>query len=85
MLNSSLCNYIGLYILIKGTRIVGSTSAGDVDANNTDEKCAILTDYIREINKTQVENAKDIDAVMLMYNLLEQNNNFSETSENLFQ
>ena len=44
--------------------------------NNTKKKvtfknCAPYTDYISEINNTQVDDAQKIDAVMLMYNLIE--------------
>ena len=86
MLKPSLYNYSYAYILIKGTKTAANTSATDVDVNNTYKKtkfkkCASLTDCIREIDKTQIDNAKSTDAVMLMYNLLEQNNNYSETSK----
>ena len=33
--------------------------------------CATLTNRISEINNTKVDNAKDIDSIMPMYNLLE--------------
>ena len=32
------------------------------------KNCAPFTDCIIEINNTQIDNGKDIDAVMLMYN-----------------
>ena len=35
------------------------------------EICAPFTDCIREINKTQINKAKDQDVVMPMYNLIE--------------
>ena len=38
-----------------------------------------------EINITLVGNAKDINAVMLMYNYVEYNNNYSKTSGSLWQ
>ena len=31
---------------------------------------------VTEINNTQVDNAKDLDVVMPMHNLIEHNNNF---------
>ena len=34
------------------------------------ENCAPFTDCISEINNTQIDNDKDIDAVMNMYNLI---------------
>ena len=38
-----------------------------------------------EINNTQIDNAKYIDVVMPMYNLIEYSDNHSETSESLWQ
>ena len=47
------------------------------------KNCAPFTDCISEINNTQIDNAKDIDLVMLMYNLIEYDNNYSKTSGSL--
>ena len=38
-----------------------------------------------EINNTQVDNAKDIDVVMPIYNLKEYSDNYSKTSGSLWQ
>ena len=81
MLKSSLCDYSDAYILVKGTITVNNTAAADADANN----CAPFTNCIREINNTQVENAKDIDIGMSMYNLIEYSDNYSKTSGSLSQ
>ena len=40
--------------------------------------------WISEINNTQIDNAKYIDSVMLVYNLTEYNDNYSKTA-NLWQ
>ena len=40
-----------------------------------------FTDCISEINNTQIVNAKDIDVVMNMHNLIEFSENYSQTSE----
>ena len=37
------------------------------------------------MNNTQIDNAKDIDVVMPLHNLIEYSNNYSETSESLWQ
>ena len=68
MLKSSLCDYS--------------------DASNTNKKvifknCAPFTICISEINNTQVGNAKDLDIVMPMYNLIEHSDNYSKTSGSL--
>ena len=74
MIKSSLCDYSDAYILATGTIAVNNTAAADADAKNTNIKvvfrnCAPFTNCISEINNTQVDNAKDIDTVMPMYNL----------------
>ena len=46
---------------------------------------APFTNCISKINNTQVDNAKDIDIVMAMYNLIEYSDNYSETSGSLWQ
>ena len=89
MVKSSLCDYGDTYILVKGT-ITVNTTAADVDANNTNKKvifknCAPFTNCISEINNTQVDNVKEIDIVMPMYNLIEHSDNYSKTSGNLWQ
>ena len=75
MLKSSLCDHSDAYILVKGNITVNNTAAADIDANNTNEKvifknCALFTNCISETNNTQIDNAKDIDIVMPMYNLI---------------
>ena len=77
-------------IYIKGYITVNNTAAADADANNTGKKvifknCAPFTDCISEINNTQVNNVKDINIVMSLYNLIEYSDNYSETSVGLWQ
>ena len=87
MLKSSLCD---AYILVKGTISVNNTAAAGAAVNNDDIKvifknCAPFTNCISEINNTQVDNAKDIDIVMPMYNLTEYSDNYAKTSGSLWQ
>ena len=89
ILKSSLWDYSDVYILVKGTIAVSNTAAADADANNTNKKvifknCAQFTNCISEINNTQVDNAEDIDVIILMYNLIEYSDNYSKTSESLW-
>ena len=84
MLRYSLCDYSDTYILVRGNISVNNTAAAGADASNTNKKvifknCAPFTDCISKINNTQVDNAKDIDIVMPMYNLIEYSDNYSET------
>ena len=80
MLRSSLCHYdilMHTYILVKGT-ITITEARDDAAARRANErdKCVIFkncTPFIKcisEINDTEINNAQDIDIVMLMYNLI---------------
>ena len=92
MLKSSLCDYSGAYILIKG-RITITGAGADTAARQADENdkgvtfknCAQFTIYISEINNTQIDNAKDIDFVIPMYNLIKYSDNYAKTSGSLWQ
>ena len=90
MLKSSLCDYSDAYILVKGTITVNNTAAQGAAANNTNKKvifknCPPFTNCISEINNTQIGNAKDIDIVMPMYNLIEYSDNYAKTTGSLWQ
>ena len=70
MLRSSLCDYKDAYILVSGTITVAGLAAGGGN-NNIQvvfKNCAPLTNCMSEINNTQIDNAKDINVVMTMYN-----------------
>ena len=89
ILKSSLCDYSDGYILLKGYVIVNKTTANGAATNNTNEtllrNCAPFTNCISEINNTQVDNAKDINIVIPMYNFIEYNDNYSKTYRSLSQ
>ena len=90
MLKSSLCDYRDAYILVKGTISINNTAAQGAAANNTNKKvifknCAPFTNCISEINITQIDNAKDNDIVMPMYNLIEYSDNYPKTTGSLWQ
>ena len=92
MLKSSLCDYSDAYILVKGMITINGRGA-DVAARQADERnkgvsfknCAPFINCISEINNTQIDNAKDIDIVMPMYNLIEYSDNYAKTSGSLWQ
>ena len=90
MLRSSLCDYNDAYILVKGNITVNNTVTGGANPNNTNKKvifktCAPFTSWISKINNTQIDNAKYIDIVMPMYNLIEYSDNYSKISGSLWQ
>ena len=81
MLRSDLCDYTDTNIIVKGTMTI--TGAGDAAATRQADgrnkgaackNCAPFTKCISRINNTDIDNAKDIDIVMLMYNLIEYSN-----------
>ena len=83
ILRSSLYDSSNAYILIKETIAVNYTAAADADASNTNKKvifknCAPFSNCISEINNTQIDNAKDIDIVIPMHNLIEHRDNDSK-------
>ena len=92
MLKSSLCDFSDAYIFVKGTITINGRGA-DAGARRADERdkgvafknCAPFTNCISEINNTQVDNAKDIDIVMPMYNLIEYSDNYVKTTGSLWQ
>ena len=92
MLKSSLCDYSDAYILVKGTITITGAGANEA-ARQADERnkvvifknCAPFTNCISEINNTQIDNAKDIDIVMHMYNLIEYSDNYTKTTGSLWQ
>ena len=87
MLESSLCDCSDAYIPFKGairiTRDGADATAIQADETNKQlalKNCAPFNDYINEIDNTEVDNAKDLVVLMLMYNLIEYSNNCSKTS-----
>ena len=90
LIRSNLFSYSDVYIIVSETVTITGAAADDV-AKRTDERdkgimfknCATFTDCICEINNTQIDNAKDINAVMPIYNLIKYRDNYSKTSGNL--
>ena len=92
MLNASLCDCSDAYIRLRGTITI--TGAGDnVAEKQADERNegVIFKNYppftkcISEINNTQIDNTKNIDVVMPIYNLIDYSDSCSRTSERLWQ
>ena len=92
MLKSSLCDYSDAYIYVKGK--IAITGEGDNEAaRHADERnkgasfksCAPFTICISDIKNTQINDCKDIDIIMPMYNLIEYSDNHAETSGSLWQ
>ena len=92
MLKSSLWDYSDAYILVKGRITIteagdnaGSRQADESKKGVTFQNCAPFINCISEINDTEIDNGKNIDIIMLMYNLIEYSHNYSKPSESLWQ
>ena len=92
MLKSSLCDYGDVYILVKGRNtIIGAENvatarkAGEINTDVIFKNCAPFTSCKSEINNKEIDNVKNIDIVVQMYNLTEYSNNYLKTSRRLWQ
>ena len=92
MLNSSLCRCSDAYTLASGTITIDVERAGD-NAKWLDERnrgvifknCAPFTDGLGEVNNTLIDNAKDLDAPIPIYGLIEYWENYLKTLGSLWQ
>ena len=94
MLKSSLCAYSNVYkiVLVSRPTTVNWEEADD-DSKPEDKRnegvilknCAPSRNCISKINNTQVDDAKYLDFVMPMYNLIQYSNNYSKTLESVWQ
>ena len=75
-----LCHYSDAYILVTGNIISGGNNT-----KATFKNCAPFRICITEINETFVDEAKHINIMMPMYNLIEYRDNYSDTSGSLWQ
>ena len=94
-IESSLCDYSDVYILVTGDIAVTRTIAA-AEGNNPQRKqpiaavtqvafknCAPFKDGRTEINDTFVDYADVINVAMPMYNLIEYSDNYSDNSASL--
>ena len=85
MLKSSLCDYSDAYILAKG-KITITGAGDDAAARQADESDkGVAFKNCAPFTNTQIDNAKGIDIVMPMYNLIEYSDNYAKTSASLWQ
>ena len=82
MLRSNLCDYTDPYMLLNETiTITGEghdNAAKQLDGRNKGvafKYCVPFTKFIRRTNNTEIDNAKDIDIVIPMCNLIEYSDN----------
>ena len=95
MLRSDLCHYADSYILFNGTITVAGNQPRDrqnrplILKNNAPfsihGRMVVYRDTcITKINNELIEDADDLDIVMLMYNLLEYSKNYRKTIGSLY-
>ena len=81
MLRSDLCDYSDAYIVVKGIISVTGTNANDRRNKKLAFKNKVpIRSCISKINNTLIDNTKDRDIAMPMYNLLEYSDNCSVAS-----
>ena len=92
MLKSILCNCRDACLLASwkvttagegddfASRQAGARNRGVISKN-----CSTFTDFISKVNKTQIDNAKDLDHAMPIHNLIEYSYNYSIKFGSLLQ
>ena len=70
VLKSNLCDYNDAYIL----------GRGDITIIGDNRSQLAFTRYVTKIDGAAIDDAGDLDLVMLIYNLLEYSSNYSDTT-----
>ena len=83
MLKSDLCDYSDAYIVVKGIVTVTSSDNNTYDKKLTFKNNAPFTSGISKINNTLIDNAKNLDVVMRIYNLIKYSKNYRKTAGSL--
>ena len=90
MIRSNLCDYSDANTFVIGTIIIkgaddAAKQAAEINKGVIFQNCAPFAECISNINNARIDNAKDVDVVMPMYNLIGYSDNYSKTSESLWQ
>ena len=80
-IESSLCDYSDAYILVTGNI---SATPNNAATQVVFKNCAPFEKCRTEINETFIDQADFINITMLMYNLIEYSDNYSDTSGSLW-
>ena len=88
LLRSDLCDFSDAYIVVKGDiTLKKDADKGFIDIRNRSlafKNNAPFTNCISKINNVLIDNAEDLDVVMLMYNLFEYSKNYRKTRRSLW-
>ena len=82
-MQSDLCDYSDAYV-VEGTITVRRANNDTYDKKLAIKINAPFTSCTTKINNTLIDNAEDLDIVMLMYNLIKYSKNYSKTSGSLW-
>ena len=80
ILKSKLYDYNDAYILVTGDLTIVAAPAVQLAFKNI----ALFTKYITETDRTTIDDAEDLDLVMLMYNLIEYSSIYFGTTGSLW-
>ena len=80
VIKSNLCDYNNTYILVRDD----ITIIGHNVTQATFKNCTPFTKCITYTDGTTIDDAEDLDLVMLMYNLLEYSSNYCDTCSSWF-
>ena len=85
MLRSDLCDYSDAYVWVKEKiTVTNPNDNANFNKELTLKNNAPFISCISKVNGELVENAKDLDIIIPMYNLLEYSKNYEKTSGSLF-
>ena len=87
MLRSDMSDYSDEYIVVKGIIDILAAAPNKNDKVEKDvafKSNAVFSSCISKVNNNLLDNSKDLNGVMFMYNLLEYNQSYSLTSGNLW-
>ena len=85
MLRSDLCDFSDAYIVVKGDiTLEGNNNVNKRNKHLTFKNNAPFISCISKINGVKIDNAKDLDVVMPMFNLLKCSKNYRKTTGSLW-
>ena len=82
VIKSDLCDYRDAYILVTGDI---TATGGDANTRVAFKNCAPFTKCMTHINDEHLYGANNLDMITPMYNVVEYNDNYSDTSGSLRQ
>ena len=85
MLRPDLCDYSDAYIVVKGRiNVTGTNNANRGNKSLIFKNNSLFKSCISKINNTFINNAEDLDIVILIYNLLQFSDNYFMKSGSLW-